>query len=50
MMPDGSCMAGKEHPGPAKASATSKASATAKAPAKEKAPVKPKTLKLGKSK
>jgi len=47
MMPDGSCMEGKQHPGaPAKATATSRATA----PAKEKMPAKPKVLKLGKTK
>jgi len=42
MMPDGSCMEGKQHPGPAKAVATSKATTV-----KEKMPAKePKTKKL----
>lgn len=54
-MPDGSCMAGKEHPGPA-AKAAVKAAVKEKAPAKEKVPPKEpkvpkeKKLNLGKAK
>lgn len=52
MMPDGSCMSGKEHPGPAKAAAPAKEPKAPKEPKEPKVPKEPKTkvLNLGKAK